>query len=190
MNKRTPRILTASGELERPLNTRRLSSELDDYMSESSEIFATLLMRDETRTRHVANSAYTKPVNIVKRAVYGIGQHLITNKKHKILKQFLNKHSHPHEKFEKRLRSKMPSAEDNLFFRVYQLTFFDGADKERQDWMLSRDEISKHSRELYFAHMNKVPPEYLIGFIMQVGARNILKYYKDEDWFSWKDLSR
>ncbi|EEW58013.1 hypothetical protein SCH4B_3078 [Ruegeria sp. TrichCH4B] len=84
----------------------------------------------------------------------------------------------------------MPPAEENPFFWMYLVTFFNDPDKTRQGWMLSRDEVSKHSRELYFAYKNEVPPEHLIGFIMQVGARNILTYYKDKDWFSWKELPR
>ncbi len=190
MNKRTPRILTDSGELKRDLDTKRLRSEFRAYETESRESFEAILMRDQSCTRRPAHSAYAKPVNIVKRTVYGVGVHLIARRKMTTLRIFLREHSHPRVKDAGHLSARMPPVEDNPFFWVYQLTFFTEANEERQDWMLSRDEISKHSRELYFAYMNNVPPEYLIGFIMQVGARNILKYHKDKDWFSWKELPR
>lgn len=190
MNKRTPRILTETGELERQLNSRRLRSDLRAYEAESSKRFEAILMRDKTRTRRIANSGYSKPVNIVKRTVYGVGENLFTRARQSTLKKVLEENSHPRVENTGHLSSRMLPVEDNPFFWVYQLTFFTEVDEDRQDWMLSRDEISKHSRELYFAYMNNIPPEYLIGFIMQVGARNILKYHKDKDWFSWKELPR
>ena len=185
MTKKNPRILTDSGELYRPLNTRRLKTELRAYETESRERFESVLMRNDVGMRRVANSGYAKPVNIVKRTIYSLGIKLFDTERRKTSKErqktlikYLEETSHPSVEDAGHLSARMPPIADNPFFWMYQLTFFTGVGEERPAWMLTRDEVSKHSRELYFAYKNEVPPEHLIGLIMQVGARDILTYCK------------
>ncbi|AML51848.1 DUF6538 domain-containing protein [Falsihalocynthiibacter arcticus] len=56
--------------------------------------------------------------------------------------------------------------------------------------LINRDQMSKSSRQLVYAHENDVPAEYLIGFILQIGGDPILDLNNKEDYDGRKTAKR
>lgn len=131
---------------------------------------------------------YNRPANVLKRSVYILGCQLIKFKKQEVLAEYLQKQA---EAQKAPLVSKAaPDVSQNPFLWCYHLLLGENRSPKGTVRLVSRDQMSKSSRQLVYAQWNDVPSESLIGFILQIGGDPILDLYSKEDQYGWKNAKR
>lgn len=131
---------------------------------------------------------YNRPANVLKRSVYVLGRQLIDLDKQEILAEYLQEVSKTYNKPPASIAT--PNVEQNPFHWFYLLLLGENRLSEGKRRLVTRDQISKSSRQLVHAHKNDVPPVYLIGFILQIGGDPILEQYSKRSISGWKTAKR
>ncbi len=131
---------------------------------------------------------YNRPANVLKRSVYVLGRQLIELEKQEILADFLQKRSATYSAPLASIAT--PNVKQNPFHWCYLLLLGENRLGINSKRIVSRDQISKSSRQLIYAHKNDVPPEYVIGFILQIGGDPILDLYRRRKRKGWKTAKR
>ncbi len=152
-------ILDAEGEVIRPLSMdrRRLPKEFD-WLNERGHL---LLAKQFTRQAQIGvkiPQPDLRAKSILMRAAYVIGVQLVEGKSEDLLADYLTNAVDP----DLRMHAGAPPVGENPFFWTLHLLM------SKSGW-LTRDQKSKTARALRYAHKHAVPPEFLIGFILQVG---------------------
>ncbi|MBW4961558.1 hypothetical protein [Sulfitobacter sp. CW3] len=83
-----------------------------------------------------------------------------------------------------------PDVQQNPFLWCYHLLLGENRLVKNTERLVSRDQMSKSSRQLVYAYKNGVPPEYVVGFILQIGGDPILDLYSKGDWQGWMTAKR
>ncbi|MCZ4267447.1 hypothetical protein O4H48_06020 [Rhodobacteraceae bacterium G21628-S1] len=131
---------------------------------------------------------YNRPANVLKRCVYTLGRQLIDLDKQPILAEYLQQASKTYNAPPASIAT--PDVEQNPFHWFYLLLLGENRLKKGSRRIVTRDQISKSSRQLVYAHKNDVPPEYVIGFILQIGGDPILDLYNKRSRYGWKTAKR
>lgn len=131
---------------------------------------------------------FAKPINILSRAVYQLGRDLLTDKKGAERLVHIMRQSSSYSDF-RRIRSDAPHASQNPFFWFFHLLVREETKSERNIFV-SSSQRTKLAKELLYAHKNNVPPEYLTGFILQIGRARAVKLCDAENWEGWKTNNR
>lgn len=163
-----------------PINSKSLKSEFNEIIL---EIFRVV---EYVKLNGAKNSPpMSKPKSYFKRLVYQFGCHYIDLKWKK-----------PEARLRKLLRNTIAShggrllpanhseGSDNLFYLCFRAI-------DPSERFVQRGEISRISKQLYFAHEKEVPQEYLIGFIYQTGGQQFdfdERRRIEEDWDDQEDI--
>lgn len=131
---------------------------------------------------------YNRPANVLKRSVYTLGRQLIDLDKQHILAEYLQETSKSYNKPPASIAT--PDVEQNPYHWFYLLLLGENRLSKGKKRLVTRDQISKSSRQLVYAEKNDVPPEYLIGFILQIGGDPILEQYSERSRYGWKTAKR
>jgi len=131
---------------------------------------------------------YNRPANVLKRCVYTLGRQLIDLDKQRILADYLQETSKTYNAPPASIAT--PDVEQNPFHWFYLLLLGENRLKKGSRRIVTRDQISKSSRQLVYARKNDVPPEYVIGFILQIGGDPILDLYNKRSRYGWKTAKR
>lgn len=131
---------------------------------------------------------YNRPANVLKRAVYTLGRQLIYLDKQPILEEYLQTTSKTYNAPPASIAT--PNVKHNPFHWFYLLLLGENRLSKDDKRLVTRDQISKSSRQLVYAHKNDVPPEYVIGFILQIGGDPILDLYNKRSRHGWKTAKR
>ncbi len=131
---------------------------------------------------------YNRPANVLKRAVYTLGRQLIVLDQQPLLEEYLQKTSKTYNAPPASIAT--PNVKHNPFHWFYLLLLGENRLSQGDERVITRDQISKSSRQLVYAHKNDVPPEYVIGFILQIGGDPILDQYNKRSRQGWKTAKR
>lgn len=124
---------------------------------------------------------YSKPANVLKRSIYAIGRQIADQSKGGQLALFMERSSDENEP--KWVGKSAPDPDENPFFWCYHLL-------HSRSLNITRDQLSKSSRQLVYAYRNEIPTNLVIGFILQVGGEPILDLYNKKDWTGWASAKR
>lgn len=152
-------ILDKNGEVIRPLSPYKKAVEYDFHWLETkgnqrlSRLFSKGVV-DLTPDQ--------RPLSVLKRASYIIGCQLADSGRGQKLADYMQ-HQPRNGDFIPKVNSLAPQADQNPFFWCLHLL------AGWEDW-LTRDQRSKAARQLKYAYRHQVPPQYLTGFILQIGS--------------------
>ncbi len=178
-------ILNFKGEVVRQLNPKRplLLRDLD-WLADEGARRLKRRFSDEVQNGFWEQHD-EKAINVLKRASYIVGAQLAAKKKKgpSALESFFER-----SRFKPRKPiASAPSAKDNPFFWCLQLF-------NHRHQFISRGEKTKTSQALLYAYRNNVPPEFLTGFLLQIGKDNAIRWSADPEhrqrWFDGADRPR
>ena len=171
--------LTQDGEVLRSLSpTKRMLRKDLEYLAECG-----LWVFDDLFKQSKCDEVpFSKPANVLRRAVYTLGTQIADGKNGSRLVEFLRENSEKHGFSQINITA--PDPDENPFFWCYHLLL------REESLAITRDQRSKSSRQLVYAYKNKIPPDLLIGFILQIGGDPILDLYDKRDWDGWRVAKR
>jgi hypothetical protein len=172
----TDPILNEDGEVIRQLNFKRerLQADLDWLAIDGGSLLQRRFVAEAEEGTYVQHDQ--KAINVLKRTSYIIGAQLAARGQARALERY----------FENQTlrgvppRASAPAAEENPFFWCLHLFSL-----EHQ--FISTGEKTKSSQAMLYAYRNDVPPEFLTGFIKQIGRDNAVAWSTEPDrrekWF-------
>lgn len=169
-------ILNEDGEVIRQLNFKRgrLQADLDWLAIDGSCLLQRRFVAEAEEGTYVQHDQ--KAINVLKRTSYIIGAQLDARGQARALKRYFESPTLRGV----RPRTSAPAAEENPFFWCLHLFSL-----EHQ--FISTGEKTKSSQAMLYAYRNDVPPEFLTGFIQQVGRDNAIAWSTEPDrrekWF-------
>jgi hypothetical protein len=172
----TDPILNGDGEVIRQLDfgKERLQADLDWLAVDGRRLLQRRFVAEAEEGTYVQHDQ--KAINVLKRTSYTIGAQLAARRQTRTLGRYFAsptlRGAPP--------RATAPSAEENPFFWCLHLFSL-----EHQ--FISTGEKTKSSQAMLYAYRNHVPPEFLTGFIQQVGRDNAIARSTEPDrrekWF-------